>query len=222
MYSGVLLAALRNCVTGTRSHFAGCAAATGSSITHRPQRWVGRRCARSRTLDGSKATISTRTIWAADLSRTGGTFAMLMPRMWCWTWSSQSWSSAQVPIGGWRFAVVTSRSRRPTSRRSLPPWACSRRKHSQRGWNEARVSGSTIADALVRSSGKSGLSALEDIQRLAATAADGASALRADPLPVRGSGDRDLVRRRGNPDSGADLPALQHRSDDHVPGPPRA
>src|SRR6202022_4358777 len=107
-----------------------------------------------------------------------------------------------------------------TSRRSRPPWACSRRKHLQRGWDEARVRGSTVADARVRSGGKSGLPAVEDIERLAAAAADGAAALWADPFPVRGAGDRDLVRRRGNPDAGADLPTLRHRSDDHVPGAP--
>ena len=39
-----------------------------------------------------------------------------------------------------------------------------------------------------------GLSAVEDIERLAAATTDGAAALWAHPFPVRGAGDRDLVR----------------------------
>src|SRR5258708_1672025 len=108
---------------------------------------------------------------------------------------------------------------RPISRRSLPPWACTRRKDLGR---DARAEGPTIADAHVRSGGKSGLFALEDVERLAAAAADGAAALWAHPFPVRGSGDRDLVRCRGNADAGPDRPALPDRSDDDVPGAPRA
>src|SRR6266702_1167230 len=96
------------------------------------------------------------------------------------------------------------------SRRSLPPWACRRRKDLGR---EARAEDSTIADPRFRSGGKSGLPAVEDIERLAAAAADGASAVWPHPFPIRGAGDRDLVRRRRKPDAGANLPVIRHRPD---------